>query len=383
MVWLSRLRALFNEVPTITPKQDLHAVEILLSLLRGSVYWLTLQLLLVTPIFAVRKVESAVLILIGILVALLALFLLRRGKFRQAAFCFLSAVWIGTFICSLLSGGIRSVYMVLHVWIPIVTALLLGRKAGISAICASASTTFVLALLDGAGFQFPRYFPTAGLNAWMVLMLSLITTALPVNQTLNALTEAVASARKQTEQYSHAALHDSLTQLPNRSFFVNRLSHCIRRGQGSRGHGYSLLFIDIDDFKKINDGLGHSAGDQVLKITAGRMSTLMRSVDILARIGGDEFTVLIEDTTDPSEASHLADRLLSTIHLPIPIGSREVKLTATIGIAHGKASYEHPDSILSDADTAMYYAKTLGKNRYATFLDVNSRSVKEGFGSAC
>jgi diguanylate cyclase (GGDEF)-like protein len=382
MAWVKTLWAVLHELPATSHGQDLHSVEILLSLLRGSIYWLCLQLLFVTPIFAVRKVESSVLILLGIVMALASLFLLRRGQFRQAAFCFLSAVWLGTLICSLLSGGIRSVYMILHVWIPIVTALLLGTRAGISAICASASTTFVLALLDGAGFQFPRYFPTAGLNAWMVLMLSLITTALPINQTLNALTQALASARKQTELYSHAALHDPLTKLPNRSFFLNRLTHCLQRGQGSRGHGYSLLFIDIDDFKTINDGLGHSAGDQVLKVTATRMSTLMRPVDILARFGGDEFTVLIEDTTDPAEAIHLADLLLNAINLPIPLASKEVKLTASIGIAHGKPAYLHPDSILTDADSAMYYAKTLGKNRHATFLEVNTRSASGGLGSA-
>ena len=376
MAWLRRLKSFFYDVPDASCTVNPHASQILLSLLRASAFWLGLQLLLVIPLFAVRKSESAMLAMLGVLSALLSIQLLRRGYFKAASYSFLFAVWAGTLISSILSGGIRSIYMVLHVWIPVVTALLLGTRAGIYAICASGFTTLALALIDGLGFEFPRYFPTPGITAWMVLMLSLITTALPVHQTLKALTDALESARHQASQYAHAALHDPLTLLPNRTCFLDRLSHCLRRGQGSRGHNYALLFIDIDDFKLVNDSFGHSAGDQLLRAFSERLTTLIRPIDTLARLGGDEFTILIEDAIDEREAAHLAELILVALDKPFRLKKQTIKLSISIGIAHGTDAYRHADEILSDADAAMYQAKSSGKNRYAILKKPEPRSAR-------
>lgn len=165
-------------------------------------------------------------------------------------------------------------------------------------------------------------------------------------------------------QLSHQALHDPLTGLPNRALLADRLEHAIRQSQRT-GRGVCVLFLDLDHFKLINDGLGHAMGDIVLTETAERLSTVVRDGDTVARFGGDEF-VIIGEAMDDHEAEHLAQRLLAVLGEPIQVGDHVVRVTASAGIAIGTAS-SSPDSLLRDADAAMYLAKDRGRARSELF----------------
>jgi diguanylate cyclase (GGDEF)-like protein/PAS domain S-box-containing protein len=180
------------------------------------------------------------------------------------------------------------------------------------------------------------------------------------------------SARKQLEeQLSHQALHDSLTGLPNRALFRDRLGHAITRRGGPVARGGSqnmgILFIDLDDFKVINDTLGHRIGDELLIEVGRRIESAIRPGDTAARLGGDEFTVLLEDLTADDEAGRIADRILAQLGVPFGLEGHEVVVGASIGIAMGDASGAEADELLRSADTALYEAKASGKGRHATF----------------
>ncbi len=172
------------------------------------------------------------------------------------------------------------------------------------------------------------------------------------------------SDRKDLEdQLRHQALHDPLTGLANRALFVDRVSHALVRRQ--RATGLAVLFVDLDDFKAINDSLGHASGDELLRLAAERIAGVLRAEDTACRIGGDEFACLLENA-DRDRADRVAKRILAALAKPFQVGDRTAKLSASIGITIrdtaivGDAA-EAADAMLRDADTAMYVAKSHGK----------------------
>ena len=167
------------------------------------------------------------------------------------------------------------------------------------------------------------------------------------------------------EELRHQAFHDALTGLANRALFEDRLAHALA---GARRHGrpVAVLFLDLDDFKTINDSLGHSSGDELLRAVAIRIATILRVTDTAARLGGDEFGVLLENTDDDSEAETIARRLLEVLKPPIQIAGRELRVTASIGVAKSDGS-RGADELLRNADTAMYAAKDAGKGTMQSF----------------
>ena len=169
------------------------------------------------------------------------------------------------------------------------------------------------------------------------------------------------------QELTQRAFADSLTGLANRALFRDRLTHAVARNQRDGGR-VTLLLIDLDNFKTVNDTLGHSAGDALLTTVAERLGAQIRPADTLARLGGDEFAVLVEDLGD-LEAQDLADRLLHATRTPVRLGGRDVTCTLSIGIATAKAGDEAADTetLLRDADLAMYAAKRGGRNRCAVF----------------
>lgn len=180
--------------------------------------------------------------------------------------------------------------------------------------------------------------------------------------------------RKQAEaQLRHNALHDQLTGLPNRTLFLDRLEHAIHIAQRRSGYLFAVLFLDFDRFKIVNDSLGHMIGDQLLIAFAQKLKSQVRIGDTVARLGGDEFTILLEDLSDPREATEVADRIQQGLALPFKVSGYEIFTTVSIGIALSSSGYEQPSSFLRDADIAMYRAKALGKARYEIF----SQSMRE------
>jgi diguanylate cyclase (GGDEF)-like protein/PAS domain S-box-containing protein len=172
--------------------------------------------------------------------------------------------------------------------------------------------------------------------------------------------------RKRLEdELVYRAFHDQLTGLPNKARFCDRVQHAAERSERS-SEGFAVLFLDVDNFKTVNDSLGHEAGDRLLVSAAKRLGGVLRAGDTPARLGGDEFAVLLEHVSDPDTACDLAQRIRDAFRRPIEIGGRDVVSTVSIGIAFG-GRRSTSEQILRDADLAMYTAKSRGKNRFELF----------------
>ena len=164
----------------------------------------------------------------------------------------------------------------------------------------------------------------------------------------------------------YRALHDSLTDLPNRSLFTNRLVEAVERSPKQRV-SYGVLFIDLDNFKVINDSLGHTAGDELLVVIARRLLSCLRPADTPARLGGDEFAVVLDGIADIDDVIKVSDRIHKVVQAPVQLGVRQVYISTTIGIALGKADEADPTTLLRNADVALYEAKKEGKGRSKVF----------------
>ena len=171
-------------------------------------------------------------------------------------------------------------------------------------------------------------------------------------------------------QLSHRATHDALTGLPNRMLLTDRLALALQRAARS-GTKVGVLFCDLDQFKVLNDTLGHAAGDQVIVSVARRLQSVSRATDSVTRFGGDEFVVVLEDIHGEADASEVADRLREAVNAPMQVGGVDMWFGASIGVVvssgNVRASNRDADDLLRDADTAMYRAKDLGRNRIAVF----------------
>jgi len=166
----------------------------------------------------------------------------------------------------------------------------------------------------------------------------------------------------------HEALHDALTGLPNRVLFEDRLEQSLLRAARHDDRRVAVLFVDLDKFKKINDSYGHAAGDRLLQEIGRRLQRALRSADTVARIGGDEFTVLIDAVRDQDEVDIIIGRIQEAIALPVLLAGANVVVSASIGMVLSRPDDRHPNDLLRDADTAMYQAKAAGRDRTVTFV---------------
>ncbi|NUO09596.1 MAG: EAL domain-containing protein [Candidatus Brocadia sp.] len=169
------------------------------------------------------------------------------------------------------------------------------------------------------------------------------------------------------DQLRHAAFHDPLTNLPNRNLFVERLERLIEHGKRNTNCAFSVLFLDLDRFKIVNDSLGHLIGDKLLVLIAQKLRECLRKSDTVARFGGDEFAILLDNVDDDFNAKFVAERILETLKEPFFLDGHRIVVSASIGIVLKGEFYNCPEDILRDADTTMYRAKRLGKARYTIF----------------
>jgi diguanylate cyclase (GGDEF)-like protein/PAS domain S-box-containing protein len=179
----------------------------------------------------------------------------------------------------------------------------------------------------------------------------------------------VLNARETTERRTleerlrHLAYHDSLTGLPNRTLFMDRVARSLARLARS-DHRVAILFLDLDDFKDINDRLGHRIGDELLAYVGKELEACLRPSDSAARLGGDEFGVLLDDLKDPEDAASVARRIFEQLSAPLAVRGHEIHVAASAGIAVGDRAAQSADALLHAADEAMYKAKAQGKNRW-------------------
>ncbi len=175
-----------------------------------------------------------------------------------------------------------------------------------------------------------------------------------------------------------ARSRDALTGLANRVFFLDRLEHAFRRSKRSPNFRFATLFLDLDRFKIVNDSLGHSAGDALLVAFARRLERCVRAVDTVARMGGDEFVVLLDDTQDPSAAVRAANRIIAECATPFQIADRDVYCGASIGVALSSPEHLTAGELLRNADMAMYRAKAIGRGQFALFDEaMHSQAVRQ------
>ena len=177
----------------------------------------------------------------------------------------------------------------------------------------------------------------------------------------------ITELKEAERQIYHQAFHDTLTGLPNRALFMEHLNMALKRAKRRDDYFFAVLYLDIDRFKLVNDSLGHGVGDQLINAFAGRIEESLRDLDILARFGGDEFVILLEDIENSEYASGVADRLQQVLKRPFMIENKEVFAPASFGVVLNTRDYEDPEDIIRDADAAMYHAKENGKAQYKIF----------------
>jgi len=183
----------------------------------------------------------------------------------------------------------------------------------------------------------------------------------------------VSEQRQAESQLVHNAFHDSLTGLPNRALFLDRVAHALSWTRREGRKPFAVLLLDVDHFKDVNDSLGHVAGDRLLMAIGERLVQSVREADTVARFGGDEFTMLIEGVNGPADVSRATVRIYNEIATPFTIDGQEIFTTASIGVTIATGDYDQPEQIIRDADTAMYRAKAQGRGGSEIF-DVKMRA---------
>lgn len=176
----------------------------------------------------------------------------------------------------------------------------------------------------------------------------------------------ISEQKELQEQLAHSAFHDRLTGLPNRTLFQDRLYRAFVRAKRQNSL-IIVMYMDLDGFKNVNDTIGHDVGDKLLSLFAPRLLECMRETDTVSRVGGDEFTVIMENVTKNSDVDVVAQRILNSLREPFRIGDQNVSITTSIGIASDRANDTNPRQLIKQADLAMYEAKNSGKNTFHYF----------------
>ena len=222
-----------------------------------------------------------------------------------------------------------------------------------------------------------RYVHRSGATVWASWSVSMATETAAKQPNLIFQIQDVTSKKLTEQRLQHDATHDALTGLPNRAFFMGRLSSALEKVREVPGYRASILFIDLDRFKYVNDSLGHVIGDQLLRGIAERLSECMRPSDIVARLGGDEFTILVEGLYDVNEVTRIAERIQVKFGMPFNLGGHEIFSSASIGILHASDQHFSSEDMMRDADTAMYQAKRAGTARHEIFDEKMHREARE------
>ncbi len=222
-----------------------------------------------------------------------------------------------------------------------------------------------------------RFIHRSGRIVWAAWSLSTSSNVRTESENLILQLQDITAKKVAEGKLQHEATHDALTGLPNRAYFMSRLSQALMKRRDIAGYMVSVLFIDLDRFKFVNDSLGHLVGDQLLIAISRRIREAMRPPDIVARLGGDEFIILIEGMHDADRVAEIAERIQETFESVFEIRGHEVFSSASIGILHASEKHLSAEDMIRDADTAMYQAKRSGKARHEVFHETMRTEVRE------
>lgn len=222
-----------------------------------------------------------------------------------------------------------------------------------------------------------RYLHKTGRTVWTSWSVSAANETQEKQPNLIFQIQDITDKKSAEEKLQHDATHDALTGLPNRLLFMNSLDRALERRRLVESYRVSVLFIDLDRFKYVNDSLGHLIGDELLKEIAVRLRECLRPSDLVARLGGDEFTILVEGTYDLNEVTRIAARIQQKFKIPFNLRGHEVYSSASIGILHAAEKHVASEDVMRDADTAMYQAKRAGKARHEVFDEKMHSAAKE------
>jgi diguanylate cyclase (GGDEF)-like protein len=245
-----------------------------------------------------------------------------------------------------------------------IRGLFLGFSASAQRTIPDAAVTLVTILMRGCASLLESREIYA---LWRAANAQLKARVMELERSQRALKREIERRGKVEKALKHQALHDALTGLPNRVLARDRIQQAAHRAQRRDGHGYAVAFLDLDHFKPVNDTLGHEAGDELLIRAGERISESVRQLDTVARFGGDEFVVLLDDLESPAEAVRILNRVLKDLARPFGLAAGVVRVTASIGLAFGPASRGGPDALIKNASTAMHMAKEAGRNRIKVF----------------
>ena len=212
-----------------------------------------------------------------------------------------------------------------------------------------------------------RYLHKAGHTVWASWSVSSASPAGADTSNLILQLQDVTEKKAAEDKLQHDATHDALTGLPNRALFIGRLSEALSRRKKRQTYSVSVLFVDVDRFKYVNDSLGHVIGDQLLIKISQRLSECLRPSDMVARLGGDEFMILVEGNYEGTETIAIAERIQEKFRIPFSLQGNEIYSSASIGILHASEKHFTSEDMMRDADTAMYQAKRAGKARHEIF----------------
>lgn len=222
-----------------------------------------------------------------------------------------------------------------------------------------------------------RYLHKNGRTVWASWSVSTTSRSVSEHPNLIFQIQDITDRKLAEEKLQYEAAHDALTGLPNRARFMSKLEQALAKAHENPNYKVSVLFIDLDRFKVINDSLGHLIGDQLLIGIAERLRECLRPSDMVARLGGDEFTILVEGKYEAKEVIRIAERIQEKFLIPFDLSGNEVYSSASIGILHATENHHLPDDLMRDADTAMYQAKRAGKARHEVFDQDMHEAVKE------
>lgn len=296
---------------------------------------------------------------IGTLLLMGALYAVNRaGHFRLAASSAVVVAVVAILGSAIPQSSTTEASMLSYLTIPIV----------LSGLILSVRFTVVISLLSIFGvLLFPFLFDTQGVSIPLsstVLIGAFVVVAAHFRTRVEA--DRRAELHESEERFAHLATHDSLTGLPNRNLFDAEVESAVARAKRSN-QMLSVVFVDVDNFKDINDALGHTLGDELLRSLGGRLRLALRESDLVSRPGGDEFLILAESITSAESTERVVEKIMTSVHEPLQLNGHDLLVTASIGVSVFPDHGSDPSELVRKADVALYRAKASGKDKYAIF----------------